>query len=89
MNALLERLAPYLDQQETEYPPSVCCAVAFAERRGVIGGAERDAVLAAIEADKAADDWGAFKCVHLRGTREDRIRQWRQWAEALIQSVDK
>ena len=89
MSDLLTRLQPYLEQQETEYPPGLCLAVALAAQAGVIGDAEKGAVLAAVGADQAATRWRTFKARTFRGTPEECIRQWREWAESLLQSVDK
>lgn len=89
MSDLLARMQPYLDQQAADYPPGLCCAVSFAAQDGVIGDDEEDAVLDAVQADQDATDWRAFKVRTFSGTSEERIRQWREWAEAIIQSVDK
>lgn len=89
MKTLLERMQPYLDQQEAEYPPGLYCAVAFAAQAGDIVDTEEDAVLDAVEADQDATGWRTFKVNTFTGTREGRVSQWREWAEAIIQSVDK
>ena len=89
MRTLPERLQPYIDQQKAEYPPGLCCAVAFAAQAGDIKDDEEDTVLAAVEADQDATGWRTFKVRSFVGTRDERIRQWREWAEGIIQSVDK
>ena len=63
MKTLLERLQPYLDRQEAEYPPGLCCAVAFASQAGDITDAEAGAVLDAVEADQDATGWRTFRMI--------------------------
>lgn len=89
MKALLERLAPYLDQQEADYPPGLCCAVKQASGDGVLSATEKMNILFAVWEDQDANGWQTFRVRTFAGTQEERTRQWREWAESLLQSVDK